>query len=105
MQVAGLASPFGIAIDPQNRVWVSNSQANTVVRFPADDPSKVETFKVGIGARGVALDSKGNLWVASVMSPDFPLPKIPAGVSIMQQFALILEALKKNMRRARRPGW
>jgi len=78
VEVAGLVSPFGIAIDPQNRVYVSNSQSNTVLRFPADDPSKVETFKVGIGARGVALDSKGNLWVASVMSPDFPMPKIPA---------------------------
>ncbi len=104
VQVEGLHSPFGIAIDAQNRVWVSNSQANTVVRFPADDPSKVETFKVGIGARGVALDSKGNLWVASMMSPDFPLPNIPAGVSIMQQFALILEALKKNIAEGKTTG-
>ena len=30
---AGLKSPFGVAIDTQNRVWVSNSQGNTVVRF------------------------------------------------------------------------
>jgi hypothetical protein len=67
------------------------------VRFPASDPSKVDTFKVGIGVRGVALDSKGNLWVASLMSPDFPLPKIPEGVSIMEQFAIIAEALKKNI--------
>ena len=94
VQVAGLKSPFGIAIDPQNRVWVSNSQSNTVVRFPANDPSKVETFNVGIGARGVALDSKGNLWVASVMSTDYPLPPIPDGVSIMKQFELILVSLK-----------
>ena len=104
VNVAGLASPFGIAIDAQNRVWVSNSQSNTVVRFPAADPSKVDTFKVGIGARGVALDSKGNLWVASVMSPDFPLPPIPTGVSIMQQFALILEALKKNIEAGKKTG-
>lgn len=96
VQVAGLSSPFGIAIDPQNRVYVSNSQSNTVLRFPANDPSKVETFKVGIGARGIALDSKGNLWVASLMSPDYPLPDIPAGVSIMKQFELILDSLKKN---------
>ena len=67
--------PFGITIDNENRVYVSNSQSDTVLRFPADDPSKVETFKVGIGVRGVALDSKGNLWVASLMSPDFPMPK------------------------------
>lgn len=104
VNVAGLSSPFGIAIDAQNRVWVSNSQANTVIRFPASDPSKVETFKVGIGARGVALDSKGNLWVASVMSPDFPLPPIPTGVSIMQQFAMILEALKKNIEAGKKTG-
>ena len=79
-------APFGITIDEQNRVYVSNSQLDTVVRFPVGDPSKVETFKVGIGVRGVALDSKGNLWVASLMSPDFPVPKIPEGVSIMKQF-------------------
>jgi hypothetical protein len=104
VHVPGLQSPFGIAIDAKNRVWVSNSQANTVIRFPAQDPSKVETFKVGIGARGVALDSKGNLWEASVMSPDFPLPPIPPGVSIMQQFALLMEALKKNIEEGKKTG-
>jgi hypothetical protein len=104
VKVAGLHAPFGIAIDMQNRVYVSNSQAETVLRFPAGNPSKVETFKVGIGVRGVALDSKGNLWVASLMSPDFPLPKIPEGVSIMQQFALILEALKKNIEEGKKTG-
>ena len=104
VQVAGLKSPFGIAIDAQNRVYVSNSQADTVLRFPAADPSKVETFRVGVGARGVALDSKGNLWVASLMSPNFPLPKIPEGVSIMKQFALILEALKKNIAEGKTTG-
>ena len=45
VKVAGLKSPFGVAIDAQNRVWVSNSQSDTVVRFPANDPSKVETFR------------------------------------------------------------
>jgi len=104
VNVNGLKSPFGIAIDAHNRVFVSNSQSNTVLRFPADDPSKVETFKVGIGARGVALDSTGNLWVASLMSPDFPLPKIPDGVSIMEQFAMLLEALGKNMAEGKKTG-
>ena len=50
--VKGLKSPFGVAIDAQNRVWVSNSQSDTVVRFPADDPSKVESFRVEVGVRG-----------------------------------------------------
>jgi hypothetical protein len=104
VKVEGLKAPFGIAIDDQNRVYVSNSQSVTVLRFPADDPSKVETFKVGIGARGVELDSKGNLWVASLMSPDFPMPKMPEGLSIMKQFALILEALKKNIEEGKKTG-
>ncbi|MEZ4823865.1 MAG: hypothetical protein R2942_16260 [Ignavibacteria bacterium] len=43
-----------------------------MVRFPVSDPSKVETFNVGLSARGVALDSKGNLWVASNFDLDFP---------------------------------
>ncbi|HEX5498193.1 MAG TPA: hypothetical protein VFX03_03160, partial [Thermomicrobiales bacterium] len=59
VQVAGLKSPFGIAIDDQQRVWVSNAQSDTIVRFPADDPTQVESFQAGIGVRGVALDSVG----------------------------------------------
>jgi hypothetical protein len=97
VQVKGLKSPFGIAIDAQNRVWVSNAQSDTVVRFPADDPSKVESFRVGIGVRGVALDSKGNLWVASNMSLDFPPPVIPDGVSVMKQFQIAGEHLLKTL--------
>jgi len=97
VQVAGLKSPFGVAIDAQNRVWVSNAQSDTVVRFPANDPSKAESFRVGIGVRGVALDSKGNLWVASNMSLDFPPPKIPDGVSIMKQFQIAGQQMVKEL--------
>ena len=89
VKVAGLKSPFDIVIDPQNRVWVSNSQSDTVVRFPADDPSKVETFHAGLVVRALALDSKANVWVASNVSPDFPIPKVPEGASIMLQFQLL----------------
>ena len=78
VKVAGLKSPFDIVIDDQNRVWVSNSSSDTVVRFPADDPSKVESFRTGISVRGLALDSKNNVWVASnMLSLDFPVPKFP----------------------------
>ncbi len=97
VNVDGLKSPFGIAIDKQNRVWVSNSQSDTVVRFPADNPSKAESFGAGIGARGVALDSKGNLWVVSNMSLDFPPPKIPDGVSILKQFQIVLEYMAPKL--------
>jgi hypothetical protein len=91
VEVPGLKSPFGVAIDPRNRVWVSNSQSNTVVRFSAEDPSKIESFTVGGSVRGVALDSKGNLWAASNESPDFPGVKIPDGVPIMVQFQIALK--------------
>ena len=95
VKVAGLKSPFDIVIDAQNRVWVSNSQSDTVVRFPANDPSKAETFRAGIGVRALALDSKGNVWVASNMSLDFPMPKVPDGASIMEQFKIMDWAMLK----------
>ena len=59
VKVAGLKSPFDIVIDPQNRVWVSNSQSDTVVRFPANDPTKVESFRAGISVRALAMDFEG----------------------------------------------
>ncbi len=100
VKVAGLKSPFDVVIDDENRVWVSNSQSDNVVRFPANDPAKVESFRVGIGVRALALDSKGNVWVASNMSLDFPPPVIPDGASIMEQFKIaaghMLTILSKN---------
>jgi hypothetical protein len=100
VKVAGLKSPFDIVIDDQNRVWVSNSQSDTVVRFPANDPSKAQSFRAGIGVRALALDSKGNAWVASNMSLDFPPPVIPDGASIMEQFKIaaghLLKVLSSN---------
>jgi hypothetical protein len=93
VKVAGAASPFDVIVDPQNQVWVSNSQADTLLRFPADDPTKVETFHVGIVVRALALDAKGNLWVTSMASPDFSMPKMPPGASIMEQFKIVAGAL------------
>ena len=95
VKVAGLKSPFDIVIDDQNRIWVSNSSSDTVLRFPANDPSKVETFHAGIGVRALALDSKGNVWVANNMDLKMPLPQLPDNLSIMQQFKLITEAMVK----------
>ncbi len=89
VKVAGLKSPFDIVIDSQNRVWVANSSSDTVVRFPANDPTKVESFRAGIGVRALALDSKENVWVASNMDLKTPQPKLPDGISIMEQFKLI----------------
>ena len=65
------------------------------MRFPADDPAKVETFRAGISVRALALDSKENVWVVSNCSLDFPMPKVPDGASIMEQFKIMGEAMLK----------
>jgi streptogramin lyase len=89
VQVKGLDSPFSIVIDDENRVWVSNALSPMIVRFPADDPSKAESILAGgISVRGIALDSKGNVWTASLMNLDFPPPVIPKGAEIMEQFQI-----------------
>jgi hypothetical protein len=89
VKAPGFKSPFDVVIDDQNFVWVSNSQSDTVVRFPASDPSKAQTIRCGISVRALALDSKSNVWAASNMSLDFPVPKVPEGASIMEQFRIL----------------
>lgn len=56
-------APFHLGIDQQDRIWVSNSGVDHVTRFPASDPGKVENFKVGFNSSGLAIDSRGNVWV------------------------------------------
>jgi len=64
-------APFHLAVDQQNRIWVTNSGSNTVTRFPASDPGKAEQIKVGFAPRAVAIDSLGNAWVANTVGyPD-----------------------------------
>ena len=57
-------APFHLAIDQQNRIWVSNGN-DEVTRFSAADPSKVENFKTGINNSGLNIDSQGNVWVTN----------------------------------------
>ena len=56
-------APFHLAIDQQDRIWVSNSALDHVTRFPAADPSKAEKFKTGFNNSGLAIDSQGNVWI------------------------------------------
>jgi len=64
-------APFHLAIDQQDRIWVTNSGSNAVTRFPASDPGKAEHFEVGYAPRAVAIDSHGNAWVANTVGhPD-----------------------------------
>jgi streptogramin lyase len=61
----GLSAPFHLAIDQQERIWITNNIGHEVVRFHVSDPTKVEKFEVGFGGSGLAVDSQGNVWVAN----------------------------------------
>ena len=73
-----LNGPFHLAIDQQDRIWITNAIGDTVTRFPASDPSKVEVFPTGgHSGKGMAIDSKGNAWITNTvgegLSPEIKL--------------------------------
>ena len=68
-----LNGPFQLAIDQQDRIWITNAISNTVTRFPASDPSKIEIFEAGASGKGIAIDSKGNAWIANTGGDQLPL--------------------------------
>ena len=66
-----LNGPFGLAIDQQDRIWITNAIGDTVTRFPESDPSKVEVFPTGGGSgKGMAIDSQGNAGSPIPQAPD-----------------------------------
>jgi hypothetical protein len=60
-----LLAPFHLAIDQQNRIWVTNGLGGHVTRFPASEPSKAEKFETGWSGSGLNIDSQGNVWVTN----------------------------------------
>jgi hypothetical protein len=61
-----LNGPFALAIDPQDRIWITSAIGDSVTRFPASDPSKVEVLPTGgASGKGIAIDSQGNAWIAN----------------------------------------
>jgi hypothetical protein len=69
-----LSGPFHLAIDQQDRIWITNAIGDTVTRFPASDPSKVEVLPAGgHSGKGMAIDSKGNAWVANTLGSGLSL--------------------------------
>nr|WP_294520150.1 hypothetical protein [uncultured Rhodopila sp.] len=57
--------PFHLAIDQQDRIWVSNAFAEHVTRFPAAEPGKAENFYAGASPAGLNVDSQGNVWITT----------------------------------------
>ena len=69
-----LSGPFHLAIDQQDRIWVTNAVGDTVARFPASDPSKVEVLPTGgHSGKGMAIDSKGNAWITNTVGEGLDL--------------------------------
>lgn len=100
-----LRAPFAASIDRANRVWISNTNSRTLVRYtPSGANGLVETFKLAGGGRGVALDSKGNCWVGCNTSPGFPATTPTDGVSIIEGFALGYPHLEKTLGRKNKTG-
>jgi hypothetical protein len=80
-------APFHLAVDQQDRIWVTNGGSNTVTRFPASDPGKAEQIEVGYGPRAVAIDTLGNAWIANTVG--HPGTK--------EMLALVLEKLRSKV--------
>ena len=74
-----------LAIDQQDRIWVSNAAGGFVTRFAAADPTKVETFKAGYSGSGVNVDSQGNAWVTN------RLGSAQRGKAALEEFQNILK--------------
>ena len=54
-----LNGPFHLAIDQQDRIWITNAISDTVTRFPASDPAKCRCLRpVGIAARAWQLTAR-----------------------------------------------
>ncbi|WP_343604364.1 hypothetical protein [Fluviicola sp.] len=100
-----LSAPFAATIDHANRVWISNTNGKSLVRYtPSEGNPKVERFFLAGGGRGVALDSIGNCWVACNTSPDFPSTTPTDGVSIIEGFALGYPHLQQTLGHHRKTG-
>ena len=75
--IEGLQAPFGVATDDQNRIWVSSSFNNKLTVIQGDSPDQYKTVTVALGARGLAIDSKGNAWISQ--QSNSPTGALPAG--------------------------
>jgi sugar lactone lactonase YvrE len=57
-------APFHLAIDQQDRIWVSDSSFH-VIRFPAADPSRATKLDLRSNNSGLNIDGQGNVWVTN----------------------------------------
>lgn len=97
-------APFGLAIDQQDRIWVTNSGSNTVTRFPASDPGNAVEFEVGYSPHAIAIDSQGNAWVANSIGHPGTMEKLAfIKEKVEAKFASLKGSMSDDERAAK--GW
>jgi hypothetical protein len=87
-------APFGIAIDQQDRILITNSGSNTVTRFSASDPANAEEIEVGFSPHAIAIDSQGNAWVGNLVGHPGTREKLAL---VKQKLEAKAEALEGSM--------
>jgi sugar lactone lactonase YvrE len=99
VKVPGIKRPFAVQIDNNNVIWVTNNGFITATKFNADDPGSATQINLnGMAPRGLAIDSKGNVWVANNFSMGYPLAKIPEGATVIEEFKYNIEKVLKNQK-------
>lgn len=67
-----LNEPYGVALDLDGEIWITNAGGNTVTRIDSlgnpDFQSEAECCGIS-GPRGIAIDSIGNVWIANLTDP------------------------------------
>ena len=68
-----LLKPFGLAIDPEGRAWVTGDKSDEIYIVSRDGSVQpVQTSGLLTWPMGIAGDSKGNMWVSSSGRVDTP---------------------------------
>ena len=105
--IDGLQAPFGVAVDAQNRVWVSSSYNSKLTVFPGDAPDQAKTIQVNLGDVELLLTQQGTYDCPAIKFPQGALPRgakmppnIPANApqpkTIMEEFEAGAEYLLTN---------
>ncbi len=59
--------PYGIAIDNNGNVWITNPDKNTISKLNSLG-TLISTYKVGVEPVGIAIDQKDHVWVTNFFS-------------------------------------
>ncbi|MFA6666447.1 MAG: hypothetical protein WCT06_07720, partial [Armatimonadota bacterium] len=63
--------PWGIAVDVDGNVWVSNNAASTVTKLNGSTGAVIGTYNSGSYPTGIAIYADNNIWIANnKLSPD-----------------------------------